>query len=100
MQSESFAVTHVALVTHAGKKEVFDIEIEGQHEFFAENILVSNCDSALYAYVRAYHYLHRPKDEEPEEGTQEWYDRQEQAVLQQFLEESKQPTNWWEGDII
>jgi phage terminase large subunit len=32
-----------------GKRRVFDITVEGCHEFFANGILVENCDSARYA---------------------------------------------------
>ena len=34
---------------------VYDLTIEGAHEFFAENVLVHNCDALRYAVER----LHR-----------------------------------------
>lgn len=51
MQSLLLAREHVQTVTDVGKAErVFDIEVDGQHEFFASGLLVHNCiDAVRYA---------------------------------------------------
>jgi hypothetical protein len=53
---------------------VYDITVEGEHEFFANGILVKNCDSALYLHRYSRNFLERP-DEQPRVapvGTSEW----------------------------
>lgn len=43
--------------------DVFNITVDGEHEFFANGILVSNCDAARYGYEALTHYLSKlPKD--------------------------------------
>lgn len=51
MQKSDFVVGRVLSVEEIGiAKEVYDITVEGQHEFFANGILVHNCiDSIRYA---------------------------------------------------
>jgi len=49
MIKEDFALGHVQLVLLNGKHDVYDITVEGEHEFFANGILVHNCiDSVRY----------------------------------------------------
>jgi len=51
-----------------GKRKVYNLHIEGHHEYYANNILVSNCyDSAKYAVL----YLRKPR-EKKEDNTPEW----------------------------
>ena len=56
---QAVVVTAVPRTT-GGVKEVYNITVEGEHEYFANNILVSNCDALEYAtyyivsWVRAF----------------------------------------------
>jgi len=38
-----------------GKRKVYDIEVEGEHEYFANNILVHNCDYFLTELFKDYY---------------------------------------------
>lgn len=53
-QKGFFAASHVQSVTLTGtEKQVYDLTVEEQHEFFANGILVHNCiDSARYALCK------------------------------------------------
>jgi hypothetical protein len=48
---------------------VFNITVDGEHEYFASGVLVSNCDAALYAYRHLTHYLNQGEVERPAPGT-------------------------------
>lgn len=40
---------HVLSVTAAGTQPVWNLAVDDHHEFYAEGILVSNCDALRYA---------------------------------------------------
>lgn len=49
---------------YKGKQKVYNISVEGDHEYIANNILVSNCDTMRYAVFSDYLYR---KDELPDD---------------------------------
>jgi hypothetical protein len=52
----SLAHDHVARITDGGIADVFNLKVDGRPEFFANDVLVHNCDSArygLYSWVTA-----------------------------------------------
>ena len=54
----------VQQATDTKKKEmVYNIEVENEHEYFANGILVSNCDANLYAWRHCYNYIIKNKPE-------------------------------------
>jgi hypothetical protein len=58
MQNLDFAVSLVSLDTEiVSEKKVYNLTVKNHHEYFANNILVSNCDALLYAWRSCYHYL-------------------------------------------
>lgn len=64
----------------AGRADVYNIEVEGEHVFFAEGVLVANCDMIRY-FARHFFGDHRPFVSLPEEpvtpplfGTVEFFD--------------------------
>lgn len=56
-QSKSSAGARVLSVAPSGRTvAVFNITVEGEHEYFANGLLTHNCDAALYAWRDAQHY--------------------------------------------
>lgn len=60
---------------------VYALSVAEQHEYFANGILVSNCDAGLYGWRKAYAYTYRPDKVAPPPGSaaaaQEEADRME-----------------------
>lgn len=56
-QNASSAVFPVMVKIRTLKDVVFNLQIDEHHEYFANGILVSNCDSALYLWRRCYQYI-------------------------------------------
>ena len=61
-----------------------------QHEYFANGVLVSNCDAALYAWRKALNYLDFLSPREAEEVS----DRIERMDEERFT--APPTTEWWE----
>lgn len=40
--------TKIKSIRYKGKKDVYNIQMKQNHNFFANNILVSNCDALRY----------------------------------------------------
>lgn len=61
---------------------VYALTVEGCHEFFANGVLVSNCDAGLYSWREAYHF-YRPTKEAPPpvRGTKEFIDAQVEQMM-------------------
>lgn len=68
-------------VEPAGIQEVYNLTVENNHEYFANNILVSNCDAMLYGWRYAYNYLEKPAYIINEED--EMWNKIEQKVMRQ-----------------
>lgn len=64
---------------------MYALSVAEQHEYFANGILVSNCDAGLYAWRKAYAYTYRPEKPKPAPGSpqaaQEEADAMEQAAM-------------------
>jgi len=77
------------------KVDVYNITVDGAHEYFAEGILVKNCDAVLYAYRESPAYAYQQPIELPKYGSPEWAEREvsemEKAAEEHFkaLEESE-----------
>lgn len=48
---------------------MYNLTVDGEHEFFANGVLVSNCDAARYAYEALTHYLSRIPEDVPPPGS-------------------------------
>jgi hypothetical protein len=63
-QTNTAGQTHVPVrvrnITATTAQTVFNITVEGEHEYFANGVLVSNCDAHLYAWRHCYQYLFKP----------------------------------------
>lgn len=71
------AVVCVAQDSLKDKELVYNLTIEGEHEYFANDLLVSNCDATLYAWRKCFPYLSKapaPKKNE-QERIEEWFDK-------------------------
>lgn len=71
--------------------EVFDLSVEGAHEFFANGLLVSNCaDGTLYLWRFCYQYLSEGLAKlPPKPGTADWalaQTQNQQAEIEAYLE--------------
>lgn len=76
---------------------VFNITVEDQHEYFANGILVSNCDAHLYAWRCGYHYNSEPAVKAPIIGSKDWYLKQAEDIWEKErdrLEREDQRGDW------
>jgi hypothetical protein len=79
------ARTRVLRVEPTGRHEpVYNITVAGEPEFFANGILVHNCDAGRYSFADLTHYLHRAPEEQkpvtPEQRLEQDRKRYEKAV--------------------
>lgn len=61
----NYAVVYLAQLhtDTKSKSEVYNLNVDMEHEYFANGILVSNCDATLYAWRYAYSYIINHKEE-------------------------------------
>jgi hypothetical protein len=48
---------------------VYNLTVADAHEYFANGILVHNCDAGLYAFRHLTHYTNRPERDKPPVGS-------------------------------
>lgn len=61
------APTRVLRVEPTGKREaVYNLTVADAHEYYADGILVSNCDAARYSYEALTHYLSKVPETVPD----------------------------------
>jgi hypothetical protein len=93
----------VRLVEKTGNVEsVFLLSVDTTHEFFANDLLVSNCDGALYAWRKVYAYLADKLETKPTRGTKAWFDAKavemeeadERLALQEKREQEEEEYAW------
>lgn len=64
--------TTVRHIDNTGEaRAVYNLTVEGVPEFFANGILVHNCDAARYSYADLTHFLARVPVDKPKPGTRE-----------------------------
>lgn len=69
---------------------VYALSVADQHEYFANGILVSNCDAGLYSWRHAMNYLDfEPHEEKP--SRDELIERQDEEALIRGASGT-----WWE----
>lgn len=71
----------VTVKTHTQKEPVYNITVDGPSEYFANNILVRNCDAALYGWKECKHYYEQVKKDKIIEGSKKWEDLEEQKII-------------------
>jgi phage terminase large subunit len=56
------------------------------------------CDAFLYAYLKAYHYVEQIKADEPEPGTDAWFERERQLIREahELRSAPKDPHDVWD----
>jgi len=68
------------------------------HEYFANGILVSNCDAVLYAFRESPAYTYTEPKQKFTPGTKEWADEQvtimEQSAIEHFEAEAARDDPW------
>jgi hypothetical protein len=89
IQRAEFAVERV---TPDGTARVWALRVSGKPEYFANGVLVHNCDAALYAWRHCYAYL---SDMRQDNGLRygksedEWMLMQEEQELERLLQEKR-----------
>ena len=63
------ARARVVSVEPVGLAEVFNLTVEDVPEFFANGILVHNCDAARYSYADLHHFLAKERVPPPPPGS-------------------------------
>lgn len=76
-------------------KRVFNLTVEEEHEYFAGDVLVSNCDAALYNWRHCFQYL--SKDKPAKKSDQEKVDLWFEERAEQLAINEEKP--FWERDI-
>ena len=77
---------------------MYALSVEGETEFFANGVLVSNCDAALYAWRYAHSFLATlAPPVRPKEGTEEYM----KLIEKEYDERMAKPVEkkeFWEAD--
>lgn len=89
IQNKIIVVDHVQHLPDMQK--VYNITVEDEHEYFANDILVSNCDASLYAYRFCYQYVlgvQKVVKKSDVEKVLAWED--------DIFNKKEESTSWWE----
>ena len=90
--SSAVVLDRVARVERTGRvASVYNLSVDGEHEYFANGILVHNCDASLYSHRASYAYRSRPEDAKPVSGTPAAFARQAAELEEDLDEEFDQP---------
>ena len=83
------------------KRKVYNLEVNGPHEYFANDILVSNCDALLYNWRFCLPYLASAKPTKLKMGTDEYFREQAEDMYKQeeynLKKKASQDPSWMEG---
>lgn len=66
-------------------RAVYNLTVDDQHEYFANGVLVSNCDAAAYSWRFAFAYMAEGIKDKVAHGSKEWADQQEAAMLERTV---------------
>lgn len=87
----AFARTRVLRVEPLQRKaDVYNLTVDGAHEFFANGLLVSNCDCARYAYASLTHFMSKSVATVPEPGSPAAYALEAEKIEQRLDDREKQ----------
>lgn len=64
--------------------EVFNITVDGEHEFFANGVLVSNCDAARYGYEALSHFLSVELPDKPDPNSKAALEAEAEIIEQRI----------------
>lgn len=78
------AVVPVHIGTAGGRARVYQLSVHEKHEYFANGILVRNCDAALYAWRESLSYLSKPKLVKISRDSNEYMAQYEQAEAERL----------------
>lgn len=100
--NNSFVVGLATRETLTQKEKVYGLQVSEKHEYFANGVLVSNCDAMLYAWRNGYHYQSEPTQERIPVGSRKWYEKQvnnqwerERAAIEKsYMMESEDSSGW------
>lgn len=86
----NFVATRVEkIVVNKGPQQtVYNLTVADQHEYFANSILVKNCDAMLYCREHAYNFLYRKAKPGIEFGSEEWAAQETAKMKKAALRES------------
>lgn len=102
LKKEDSAVVLVQSRFKTKKETVYNLTVDDKHEYFANGILVSNCDSVLYAYREALHWITEPAPIILNPGSEPWFTAQakeaEQLIIDR-LEREKNDDMWGDLDL-
>jgi hypothetical protein len=75
----------------------YNLTVDGDHEYFANDILVSNCDATLYGFRACTAFAEDASKDRPALATKAYYDEMESNLIE--LAEDKygrgDHTDWW-----
>jgi hypothetical protein len=84
-------------------ESVYNITVEEEHEYFANGLLVSNCDAFLYSWRCGWHYAATPADKKITIGSREWYLQQSEEIWEKERDNLTRQDDWMEmgslGDL-
>lgn len=81
MEKPDSAVVLVTQETLTQRHDVYNLSVEGLPEFYANGILVHNCDATLYAWRECRHYFQDSATPKLARNSQEYADAQYDAMV-------------------
>ena len=65
-------------------ERVYNLTVAGEHEYFANGVLVSNCDAGRYGFAALTHYLTQLPGDRPVPGTRAAFQLEEAKIEQEL----------------
>ncbi len=86
----------ISQVVEAGLNKVYNISVAIDPTYYADNILVSNCDAFLYSWRCGWHYASVPQERKLVVGSREWYLQQSDNIWEKERErlEKEEKGDW------
>lgn len=84
-----------------GEALVYALTVADQHEYFANGVLVSNCDAGLYGWRAALHFLHELPEEKVERDSPAFtaaLEKRFEELVETRDQEKATGRAWWEPE--
>ena len=85
----------VSVVRTGERATVYNLTVQTAHEYFANGLLVSNCDATLYAFKKCWHYIEKIRKPQTPPGTEQWLREEAARLMERKREEVESSENEW-----
>lgn len=94
MPSEFVAPCRVLHVEQTAECTVYNLSVNDVHEYFANGVLVGNCDAFLYSWRYSYHQYMTPKTRNIPVNTTEYWDEIERRSIERLMAKTNDPDDY------